>query len=87
MPVLSGRKNSLDSLLMTKQVPFAFEKAKTIKKHNIVVDYGLCDSTQLVCVVTNIITVITITKSIAVFNIHGNSNVFQMITTIIFMSI
>jgi hypothetical protein len=37
-----------------------------IEKRNIVVDYCLCDSTQLVYVVTNIITVITITNSIAV---------------------
>ena len=73
MPVLGGKKDLFDRLLMTKLVPFAFEKAKMIEKRNIVVDFCLCDSTQLVYVATNIITVITITNSIAVFNIHGNS--------------
>jgi hypothetical protein len=73
MPVLSGKKDLFDSLLITKLVPFVFEKAKMIEKRNIVVDYCLCDSTQLVYDVTNIITVITITNSIAVLNIHGNS--------------
>jgi hypothetical protein len=73
MPVLSGKKDLFDSLLMTKLVPFVFEKAKMIEKRNTIVDYCLCDSSQLIYVVTNIITVITITNSIAVFNFHGNS--------------
>jgi hypothetical protein len=54
-------------LLLMIPVFCVFEKAKMIETNsNIVVDHWLCDSTQLICVVTNVITVLTFANKIAV---------------------
>ena len=50
---------------------FVLKKAEMIEKRHYVVDNWLCDSTQLIHVVANVISNITITKKIAGYNIHG----------------